>query len=187
MSVIVYPFVGLFFYGVLKIMNGANKRNRGNNKNLNRILFGIVSILFSLSFLGFILSQPNVKFQNIINLASYPMVVVGLAGIVKGFIIDVYSKKYRQINILVGVVTLWVCMLAFYSHIVVPLDLKLFHLISLVCILIINILSRAVLYLSEFNLSILNLRNFKLFFYIISDYMLYLDGEGNVLLSKIEV
>ena len=29
MSVIIYPFVALFFYGALKVMNGVNKRNRG--------------------------------------------------------------------------------------------------------------------------------------------------------------
>ncbi|MHA2130941.1 MAG: hypothetical protein ACW99L_13300, partial [Promethearchaeota archaeon] len=175
-----------FFYGFLKIINGANKRNRGNDKNIKRILFGIISILFSLSFLNFIISQPTVKFQNIINLASYPMVVVGISAIVKGFIINIYSKKYRLINILVGVITLWVCVLAFYSHFIIPLDLNLFHLISLTCILIANILSRAALYLSEFKLTILNLRNLKLFFYIISDYLLFVDGEGNVFLSKVE-
>ena len=186
MSVIIYPFVALFFHGILKIMNGANKRNRGNDKNINRILFGIISILFSIAMLNFIISQPNVNFQHIINLASYPMVVVGIAGIVKGFIINVYSLKFRQINILVGIITLGVSAIAFYSHLIIPIDIKLIHLISLSLMLFVNILSRAALYLSEYNLSVLNFRNFKLFFYIISDYLLYLDGEGNVFLSKIE-
>jgi len=53
MSLLVYPFIALFFHGILKIITGTNKRNKGNPKNLNRVLFSIISIIFSVVILYF--------------------------------------------------------------------------------------------------------------------------------------
>jgi hypothetical protein len=63
-------------------------------------------------------------------------------------------------------------------------NLALFNLISLFVILFVNILSRAALYLSEYGLSLMHLRNFKIFFYIISDYLIFVNHEGNLVLEK---
>ena len=57
---------------------------------------------------------------------------------------------------------------------------------SLSLIVLVNVISRAAMYLSEFGLSVLRLSNFKLFFYIISDYLLFVDQDGNIILNKIE-
>ena len=72
LSVIVYALIALFFYGILKIMNGVNKRNRGNIGNLNKFLLGITSIFFSFALLSYLLSRPNVNTQIIINLVHFP-------------------------------------------------------------------------------------------------------------------
>ncbi|MBY8984388.1 MAG: hypothetical protein KGD65_04920 [Candidatus Lokiarchaeota archaeon] len=183
MSLIVYPFISLFFYGIAKIINGINKRNRGNNRNPNRVLFGIISITFSIAFLNFFMAQPNVTFQNIINLAAYPVLIVGFASIIKGKFINAYSRKYRDINIGIGMISMIVCLLALFSSRILPSDFNILHAYSLSITLVVNILSRAALYLSEYNLSLL--RNFKLFFYIISDYFIYINNEGNIVLSKL--
>lgn len=186
MSVIVYPFVALFFYGILKIINSTNKRNRGNDKNLNRTLLGIVSIIFSVFFLYFILRQPNMSLQNIINLIAFPMVIVGVAGIIKGTLIGSYSVTHRTINVIIGFATLIVCGLAFFSPYIIPEALIWFNMVSLSMALLINVLGRAALYLSEYGLSLSHISNFKLFLYIISDYLIYIDHEGNVILDKIQ-
>jgi hypothetical protein len=185
MSLLVYPFISLFFYGIAKILNGTNKRNRGNRKNLNRVLFGIISIASSIAFLNFFLTQPNVSFQNLINLAAYPVLIVGFASVIKGKFIDAYSRKHRDINIAVGIITIVICMLALLSSRIFPPDFSIFHVFSLPITLVVNIVSRAALYLSEYNLSVLNLRNFKIFFYIISDYFIYINKDGNIVLNKL--
>ncbi|MFW9895496.1 MAG: hypothetical protein ACFFD7_06810 [Candidatus Thorarchaeota archaeon] len=185
MSLLVYPFISLFFYGLAKIVNGSHKRNRGNSKNFKRVFFGLVAIAFSLAFLNFFLTQPNVTFQNIINLAAYPVLIVGFAGIVKGRVISTYSIKQRDISMIIGFITIILCMLALFSAKVLPPIFNIFHVISLPTILLINIISRAALYLSEYNLSVLNFKNFKLFFYIVSDYFIYINKEGNIVLSKL--
>jgi hypothetical protein len=186
MSVIVYPFVALFFYGVLKIINGTQKRNRGNDQNLNRILLGIISILTSLSFLYYLISQPNVTSQNIVNLIAFPILIVGIAGIIKGIMIISYSIKQRSINIIIGSVTIIVCFVAFTSPITIFQDINWIYILMLSSVLMINILGRAALYLSEFGLSLAHIRNFKLFLYIISDYLIFVDHEGNAILEKIK-
>jgi hypothetical protein len=184
MSVIVYPLVGLFFYGLLKIIHVSQKRNQGNNNNLFGILLGIVSILFSISLLYYIISRPNVSLQNIINLIAFPILIAGIAGIIKGEIIISYSIKYRVINILIGSATIIICGVAFTSPMVTPQDFIWIHIVMLFSALLINILARAALYLSEFGLSLTNIRNFILFLYLISDYLISVDHEGNAILIK---
>ena len=129
------------------------------------------------------MAQPNITFQNLINLAAYPVLIVGFASVIKGKFINTYSKKYRDINIGIGMVSMLICLLALFSSRIFPSEFNIFHVYSLSITLVVNILSRAALYLSEYNLSLR--RNFKLFFYIISDYFIYINNDGNIVLSKL--
>jgi hypothetical protein len=183
---IVYPFVALFFYGILKIINGVGKRNRGDGHNLNRVLLGIISILFSLALLYFIIMQPNISTQNLINISVFPIIVIGFAGIVKGRFISIYSKKWRIVNIGIGSITMFFSMATLISSYFIIEDLNLFHIIFLPTMLLVNIVCRAALYLSEYGLSLIHLKNFKIFFYIISDYLIFVNHEGNIVLEKME-
>ncbi|MFW9781843.1 MAG: DUF308 domain-containing protein, partial [Candidatus Heimdallarchaeota archaeon] len=87
MSVIVYPFVALFFYGLLKIINASHRRNNRNDESINKILFGIISMMLSIFILYIIMVQPNVTSQLIVNLTAFPLVIVGFAGIIKGILV----------------------------------------------------------------------------------------------------
>ena len=84
MSLLVYPLIALFFNGILSIIAGTNKRNKGNPKNLNKVLLGIISVVFSGAILNFFVKLPEITPQNLINLAVYPIAIVGFASIVKG-------------------------------------------------------------------------------------------------------
>ena len=185
MSIIVYPFAALFFYGIISFVKGVNKRHRGDGKNAVRVIFGIGSVLLSFVFLVFILTRYNVTNQTILNLFAFPILIVGFAGIVKGIIIKKYSKRHRVINIIVGVITMLLCLFILVSSYFFIRDLFPIYLISLTIITIINVLCRAALYLSEFGLSLIHLRNFRLFFYIISDYLVFVNQDGNLILDKI--
>ena len=184
MSLLVYPLIALFFNGILSIIAGTNKRNKGNPKNLNKVLLGIISVVFSGAILNFFVKLPEITPQNLINLAVYPIAIVGFASIVKGKIIYLYSRKHRIINIIIGSITLIICMLTL-SYIIYHPSSFLFYIISLSITLTANIISRAALYLSEFGLSLLDKNNYKLFFYIISDYLIYVNEEGNIVLTKL--
>lgn len=179
MSIIVYPFASLGICGVLKIVSALNKRNPDHGKG-NKILVGIFYIIFSVLFLGFFFSLPGITSQIIISLISFPLFVVGFAGIVKGMLIDIYLEKHRIISILISLSTIVVCFITF-SSVVKNL---LFNIIILSLTFLINVLSRAALYLGEYGLSLIHIKNFKLFLYIISDYIVYIDANGNIGLSK---
>ena len=179
-SIVVYSIASLGIVGVLKIINALNKRNAAYGKG-NRILLGIIAIILSSLLLNLILRQPNVTSHNLILLISYPLIIVACAGIIKGIIIDVYLVKHRILNIIIGLATIIVCCIAFYSTV----DSFLITIIMISLTLLINILSRAALYLSEFGLSLVYIRNFKLFLYIISDYLVYVDRNGNIELTKL--
>ena len=181
-SLIVYPLIALMVTGILKIVNSLKKKNRGNDSNFNQILRGIIYIIFGWFFINNILIQPNITPNRIITLIAFPLVIVGMAGIIKGILIDIYSAKHRVLNILIGLVTLIISVMAFAS----TEENYIIYILTLSTIFLINILSRAALYLSEYGLSLIHLKNFKLFLYIISDYILYIDNNGNIVLSKIE-
>ena len=140
MSVIVYPFVALLFTGLLMITGRINKKNRRDDRSVLKILLGFFYMIFSVLFLFFILSQPNVKARNIINLTAFPIFIVGIAGIVKGFNIDIYSLKHRISNIIIGFVTLVVCIFAFSSPTILPNIFYRLHFITLSLVLILNIM-----------------------------------------------
>lgn len=181
-SIILYPFASLAIMGVLKIINGFNKNKHDNSGNFNKVLLGIIYIIIGILFLEFIIIQPNVTSDILISLIAFPMMIVGIAGIIKGTIIDIYSEKFRVINMIIGVATLIVSIFAFTA----TGENYMLHIATLSLTLLINIVSRAALYLSEYGLSLIHLKNFKIFFYIISDYLIYVDRNGNLVLSKME-
>jgi hypothetical protein len=181
-SIMVYPFASLAIFGILKIINGLNKKKKDNSGNLNKILLGTVYLIFGVLFLNFILIQPNITGNIIITLIAFPMLIVGIAAVVKGYLVDIYLIGSRLINIIIGIITIVISLMAF----TVSEEVFVIYFAILLIVLLINILSRAALYLSEFGLSLSHLRNFKLFLYIISDYLLTVDRNGNLILSKIE-
>lgn len=180
LSIIVYPFAALTVFGVLKIINALNKRNDDGRGKINKILFGIIAIIFSILFLNLILVQPNITSQILIALISFPLLVVGYAGIIKGLIVDKYSVKHRIVSIVIGTSTVVLCMLSLFNL----MFSFLYNFIALCLILLLNILSRAALYLSEYGLKLIHLKNFKLFLYIVSDYVVHIDRNGNMVLEK---
>jgi uncharacterized membrane protein HdeD (DUF308 family) len=180
LSIIVYPFAALTVFGVLKIINALNKRNNDGRGKTNKLLFGIIAIIFSILFLNLILVQPNITSQIIIALISFPLLVVGYAGIIKGLIVDKYSVKHRLVSIVIGTTTVVLCLLSLFNLIFN----FLYNFIALCLILLLNILSRAALYLSEYGLKLIHLKNFKLFLYIVSDYIVHIDRNGNMVLEK---
>ena len=177
---IVYPLTALAIFGVIKIITFLNKRNRIEKVRLN-FFFGIVAIVISILFLWFLLMQPNFTTQVLMNLISFPILIVGCAGIVKGSLLDIYARKHRVITIIIGIVTILLCLSIFLNL----FNNLIYSIVALSAILFVSILSRAALYLSEFSLSITHIKNFKIFLYIISNYFIYIDREGNLVLSKI--
>ncbi|MFX0104096.1 MAG: hypothetical protein ACFE75_01240 [Candidatus Hodarchaeota archaeon] len=178
----VYPFVALSVYGFLKILKGLRRKINYGLGNINKILLGIVYIIISLLWLNFLIFRTYAPSQIIISLIAFPVMNAGFGGIVKGIIIDSYSIKHRIINFIVGIITIIICLLAFFYVV----NDFIFNIVLLSLILLINILCRAALYLSEYGLSLIHISNFKLFLYIISNYLVFIDRDGNLILKKIE-
>lgn len=152
MSVVVFPMFSLFLYGIYKLFISFLKKGKEKVKS---ILMGIFSIPFGLLILIIIFSQPHISRGYIIYFVAVPIMIIGFAGIIKGFLIDVYSPFYRIINIMVGITTL---IEATFAYITAE-TLFLYHILLLCLMLLINGIARIALYLSEYRISILHLRN----------------------------
>ncbi|MFX1493269.1 MAG: hypothetical protein ACFFBZ_03200 [Promethearchaeota archaeon] len=165
MSIIIYPMFSLLIYGTLKIQKGFSKKLKNVPIKVLNVLFGIGCILFGLFLIIFIFSFPNADLYQIINLLAFPVIIIGLSGMVKGIIIREYPYKYRTMNIYIGIITVIIAIIAF---ILTGIGF-IFHIFSLAIAILLNIISRAAMYLSQFKLS-LKFRNLRYFIYIINDY-----------------
>ena len=182
LGVLVYPFASLTVYSILKIKDGLDRSNNNGYRNINKILLGIILFSFSIIFLNWILSRPGISSHLIISLIAFPIMMTGFAGIIKGAMIDLYKSNHRVMNVIVGLITVIISFIIFST----ATNSVLFNIIVLSVTVFLNVISRAALYLSEYGLSLIHIKNFRLFFYIISDYMLYVGRDGNVIVAKME-
>jgi len=165
-ALFVYPIMAFLTQGVIHIYKGLNKKV----KILSKVLLGICEIIFCMFMLGYIIFQPTVGLRGIVVLFAYPLVLTGFAGLIKGILIDAYTLQYRIINGILGIATIILSLNAIiFSEI-----WFLGHLVILLVLLILNIIFRFALYLSEFGLSIKHLENFRVVFLIIDGYFLKL-------------
>ncbi|MFX0025033.1 MAG: hypothetical protein ACFE8M_01365 [Candidatus Hermodarchaeota archaeon] len=168
MSFMFYPLFSLLIYGTLKIRKGFTKKLKELSLKILNILFGIGCILFGIWFLIFLFSYPNVDLIQLIYLIAFPVIIVGIAGVVKGFVIREYLFKYRAMNIYIGIITVIISIITF----ILAENFFIIHISSLTIAILLNIISRAAMYLSQYKLS-LKLANLRYFFYIINDYPEY--------------
>jgi len=164
-SLMVYPISSVFLYGIFFIYKGLSKKERTLTISVLRLILGIGYITFSTFILLLIFSYPHITLSYVIFFLSIPTFFIGLAAILKGSIVQVYSPIYRKLNILIGFITLFIIFLALYY----AEAYFILSLISLLVLLALNGILRSGLYLSEYGLSIRNLKNIRLVFYIMSN------------------
>lgn len=164
-SLMVYPISSVFLYGIFFVYKGLAKKERTLTISVLRLILGIGYIMFSTFFLLLIFSYPHITLSYIIFFLSIPAFFIGLAAILKGSIVHIYSPNYRKLNILIGFITLFIIFLALYY----AEAYFILSLISLLVLLALNGILRSGLYLSEYGLSIRNLKNIRLVLYIMDN------------------
>ncbi len=174
-SLIVYPLSSVFLYGIYYVSKSLASKDRNLTTRVLRLIQGVVYLTFSTLVLLVIFSYPHITLDYAIFFLSIPVFLIGLAAILKGSIVQVYSPNYRRLNILIGFLTLYITFLALlYAEAYFILSL-----FSLLFLLTLNGILRSGLYLSEYGLSIRNLKNIKLVFYLM-DNLIVINPEEDV-------
>ena len=166
MSIVIYPAFSLLIYGVMKVHYGFKLKDSKRSTKIFTVLVGIGAIIFTSFIIWLFFSEPTIGIEIVVYLISYPIILIGIAGMVKGFVVKEYEFKIRVINIIIGIITVAIAITSY----IFSAKYYFIYLISLICILLLNCLVRSSMYLSEFNLSIKNLSNFRYVFLIMSDY-----------------
>lgn len=179
-SSIVYPMIALFINGIIRLKRAFRDNYLESVKKLLNGLYGVFSIIVSILILGMIVIQPPITLSVLVILLGFPLQIVGFAGMAKGVMIDIYSLKYRIINILLGLITV---VLSFYSIMNSDVNPPV-QLIILSTLLLLTIISRFGMYLSEFGLSIIDPENFKVVFMIINGYYISLEEDTRYKMTK---
>lgn len=170
MSMAVYSFFCLILYGLYRSYKSFFERKLDLIRRVLNLLFGIVSIIFSSNLLYTLLTHRRTPASFTIYLLGMPIFLIGLAGLLKGLIVNVYSPKYRYLNILIGATTVLFTAIA----IIFAETGFIFHLFTLLITLTLNGILRSALYLSEYGLSLKSFRNLKLVWYIMDNIPLQL-------------
>lgn len=165
MSLIVYPLAILIPYGVYMIFKHSIDPKTKLFVKILKVIFTIGYTIISLLFLNMIFSYPHITSDYVIYFLSIPISLIGLAGFLKGFIVNVYSPLLRFFNMLVGLFTFLYSFFAILS----PGFNFLLHLVVLLVGLSLNGILRAALYLSEYGLSLNKVKSFRIVFYIMDN------------------
>lgn len=162
LSIVVYPMSVALPYGIYRVYKTINDREIALRAKIIKVIFQMGYIIFSMLFLNMIFSYPHITLSYIIYFLSIPISLIGFAGFLKGLMIGVYSPLIRFFNTLVGLFTI------FYTFIaVLYADFNfMLHFIVLLGTLSVNGILRAALYLSEYGLSLNEMKSFKIVFYI---------------------
>lgn len=169
MAMMIFPFFSLFLQGTAYIYRVAKKKKYKNVKTrVFRLILGLFYIGLSSFVIWLVFSFPQLTFSYIVYFLSIFMFFIGLAAILKGFMIEVYSLFYRKANIIIGFATLIGIVFANYF-----VDLYFFlSLTSLIVLLVLNGILRSGLYLSEYGLQLKNLKNIKYVFFIMDNFII---------------
>jgi len=173
MSIVVYPMALLVPYGVYMVYKIIVDSKITLLAKIIKLAFTLAYTIFSMIFLNMLFSYPHITLRYIIYFLSIPTSIIGLAGFLKGLMIDVYSPLFRFLNFFVGMFTV------FYSFIAIMYADYNFviHLITLSTMLSLNGILRVALYLSEYGLKLNKMKSFRIAFYIM---------ESNLTIKSIE-
>jgi len=164
-SLAVYPFFSLLLYGSYRAYKSIFDRNLNFIFRVLNLSFGIVSIIFSITFINTLLTHRRTPTSFSIYLLGMPIFLIGLSGLLKGLIVDVYSPNFRNLNIVIGATTVLFTIIA----IVFAETGLIFHFFTLLTMLTLNGILRSALYLSEYGLSLKSFKNLKLVWYIMDN------------------
>ncbi|MHA2287366.1 MAG: hypothetical protein ACXABG_01140 [Promethearchaeota archaeon] len=164
-SLMVYPIFSLLLNGIFYIYKGLVKKDKTITIKVFKTILGIFYFSFSTFILSIIFSYQHITLSYVIYFVSIPAIYIGLAAILKGIIVDVYSPLYRKLNILMGFLTFVITILALSN----AEPYFILSLISLISVLTLNGILRSGLYLSEYGLSIRNVKNIRYVFYIMDN------------------
>lgn len=162
MSIVVYPMALLAPYGVYMVYRFIKDPKTTLLGKIIKIVLTVAYTVFALIFLNLIFSYPHITLRYIIYFLSIPTSIIGLAGFLKGMMVNVYSPLSRALNILVGAFSV----IYGFTAIIFADYYFVIHLITLLSLLSLNGVLRAALYLSEYGLSLNKVKSFRLVFYI---------------------
>ncbi len=179
MSVVIYPLTALIVFGFLKIIEMIKSKVYILFEKAIIINLSLLGMTFAILVISFIVSRPSVHTGMILQLISFPVVIIGFAGIIKGILVRLYSRFWRGLNLILGVITCWISLIGFlYTNLNYLLQFSL-----IIGILILNLICRTSMYLSEFDLSLNNIASIKLIYYIVNNYPVY-NERFSALLTK---
>ena len=162
MSIGVYCFFCLILYGLIRFYMGIFNRKLNFVPRVLNLLFGLACVIIPSYILNYMFTRPNIPASFILFFLGMPIFLIGLAGLLKGLIVNVYSPLFRFLNALIGAITVYFTVTA----IIYPETGYIFHLFTLLTTLTLNGILRAALYLSEYGLSLKSFKNLKLVWFL---------------------
>jgi len=154
LGILVFPMIFLIINGCVKLYGVFFMRFEENPHKIQNFIYGLFSIPFGSFFLFLIFTHPTIHPGYIIYFIAIILIIIGSSGIFKGIVVNAFTKKSRIINIIIGFLSI---IFSFISC-VYSQELFFLNLVSHSFLLFFNLIGRCMLYLSEFEIHLSDLR-----------------------------
>jgi len=105
LTLIILLSIALLFAGIGRISNAFLNEKLNKIGKVIKYSTAILAIIVSIFILVITIVNPTFSITVLINLVGYTLLVIGIARIFIGIMMEKYSKKYRFILIIVGIIS----------------------------------------------------------------------------------
>ncbi len=105
LSIIILLSIALLFAGIGRLYSAfADEKLNKIAKGL-KIIVGILEIIISLTVIIITIIEPTISILLLINLFGLIFIVIGASGIAIGLLVEKFTKQYRFLLILIGIIS----------------------------------------------------------------------------------
>ncbi|MHA1476600.1 MAG: hypothetical protein ACTSPU_00220 [Promethearchaeota archaeon] len=112
MSLAVYSFFCLLLYGLYRSYKCFFDRKLNLILKVLNLIFGIASVIITSYSLYIIFTRPNIPASFNIYFLGFPIFLIGLAGLLKGLIVSVFSPLFFFFYVIIGATTVLLTVIA---------------------------------------------------------------------------
>lgn len=106
LSLMIVLSIAVIFSGIGRIYNAFYNTLLNNFGKILKLVTGVIAVLVGVLVLILTLTVPSVSIILLISLIGYTFIIIGMARIFMGILMDSYKKEYRIFLVMIGLITM---------------------------------------------------------------------------------
>ncbi len=106
LSLIILLSIAVIFSGIGRIYNAFYNTLLNKFGKILKLVTGVIAVLIGFIVLILTLTVPGVSIILLISLIGYTFIIIGIARIFMGILMESYKKEYRIFLVMIGLITM---------------------------------------------------------------------------------